>query len=97
VTEEVRANMSFGTLRRGDRLQVDIHDPKVAGLIQGGYLKIIWKGPGDGQMDGAADPDLPGPVSAGSVDSGGKGEPASEEVDDGPGEHQSAGEGGNST
>lgn len=90
---EVKAVVSFGTLRRGDRLQVDIHDPKVRGLIQGGYLKIIWKGSGDGQMDGAADPDLPGLVSAGSVDSGGEREPATEEVDDGPGEHQPDSEG----
>jgi hypothetical protein len=39
--------MSYGHLNRGERLQVDIHDPAVAGLIRGGYLKIIWKESGD--------------------------------------------------
>jgi len=42
---EVKANLSFRDVKRGDRLQVDIHDPQVAGLIKAGYLTIIWKEP----------------------------------------------------
>jgi len=84
--DEVKAVVSFGTLRRGDRLQVDIHDPAVAGLIKGGYLKVIWRHPDGGQMDSAAGPELPGLVSAGGMDPGDPG-PAEEEVD-GTGEHR---------
>ncbi len=88
MTEEVKAVVSFGTLRRGDRLQVDIHDPAVAGLIHGGYLKVIWKERGDvGQLDSADGPDLPGLVSAGRVDSGVAGDSEEEDVD-GTSEHR---------
>lgn len=87
---EVQAVMSFGTLRRGDRLQVDIHDPKVRGLIKGGYLKLVWKERGDVTgVDSAGDPDGPGLVSVGGVDPDDSGDSqAEEEVDDGPGEHR---------
>jgi hypothetical protein len=58
MTEEAKATMSFGHLKRGDRLQVDIHDPYVAGLIKGGYLTIIWKESGD--VPAVDDPHDPG-------------------------------------
>ena len=70
VEEEVQAIMSFGRLKRGDRLQVDIHDPHVAGLIKGGYLKINWKEPRRGETDRAGDPDGAGAVPADGVDPG---------------------------
>ena len=68
--EEVQAIVSFGHLRRGDRLQVDIHDPGVAALIRGGYLKINWKEPRRGETDRAPGPDGAGTVPADRVDSG---------------------------
>jgi hypothetical protein len=86
---DVKVLVSHGTRRRGDRLTVDIHDPAVRGLIQAGYLKIIWKERGDDarELDSAVDPDGPGSVSAGGVDPGDTGAEA-EEVADVPGEHQ---------
>lgn len=92
--EEVAANMAFNGLRIGQRLQVDIHDPKVRGLIQGGYLRIIWKGDGDATgVDSAVDPGRVDFVPAGRVGSGGAGKPAQTEAVDGAGEHQSGAEG----
>jgi len=84
--EEVRAVVSFGQVKRGDRLQVDIHDEKVAGLIEAGYLKIIWKEAGDVRtVDSAEHPAGPEHVPADRVDSR-----AEEEEVDGPGEHRPA-------
>ena len=83
MTEEVRAIMSFGQLKRGDRLQVDIHDPVVAGLIRGGYLKINWKEPRRGETDRAGNPDGPDRVPVDRVDSGAA-RGAEEEELDGP-------------
>jgi hypothetical protein len=99
MTEEVRANMSFGHMKRGDRLQVDIHDPAVAGLIKGGYLRIAWKGDGDARtLDSAVDPAGFEPVPAGSVDPDDSGDPQdAEEVADGQGEHRPGQEGGHSS
>ena len=89
MTEEVRAVVSFGQVKRGDRLQVDIHDEKVAGLIKAGYLKIIWKEPADaGSVDSAEHPAGSEHVPAGRVGSRAASEP--EEEVDGPGEHRPA-------
>lgn len=93
MTDEVKAVVSFGTLRRGDRLQVDIHDPQVAGLIKGGYLKVIWKERGNAtSVDNSDDPVRPELVPAGSVGSGVAREPEEEDVD-GQGGHRSDSEG----
>lgn len=90
MTEEVRAIMSFGTLRRGDRLQVDIHDPAVRGLIKGGYLRIVWKERGDArELDSPVDPAGPGHDTVDHLDSGGVRESQAEEELDGQGEHRS--------
>jgi hypothetical protein len=65
---EVKTNLAFGLWKRGQRLDVDIHDPAVAGLVQAGYLSIIWK-----ELPDARDPlDFAGPgsVPAGGVDAG---------------------------
>jgi hypothetical protein len=89
LMDEVAANMSFGQLKRGDRLQVDIHDPAVAGLIKGGYLRIVWKERGDArELDSADDPAGSGRDAAGHLGSGGAGELQTEEALDGQGEHQ---------
>lgn len=40
---EVQANLSFADLKLGQKIQVDIHDPKVAALVQAGYLKVLWR------------------------------------------------------
>lgn len=40
---EVQAALSFDRVRKGTRLQVDIHDPKVVALVAAGYYKIIWR------------------------------------------------------
>lgn len=85
LVTEVKVTVAHGQLKRGDRLQVDIHDPAVAGLIKAGYLKIHWKEAGDGTD--SLDPVRSGPVSAGSVDPGDT-RAAAEEVADGAGEHQ---------
>lgn len=71
---EVQANLSFSDLKLGDRVKVDIHDPKVAALVKAGYLKIIWREP-DAAMAHSAGPG-PGPRS-----DLGAGDPAEEEVD----------------
>jgi hypothetical protein len=85
MTEEVKANMSFSNLKRGDRLQVDIHDPAVAALIRGGYLTIIWKEPSDAAtVDDPTDPAWADCLFSDGVDAG-----ASQEAEaqvDGPGE-----------
>lgn len=91
--QEVSATMSFGKLRRGDRLQVDIHDPKVAGLIKGGYLRIVWKEPREGDSLDSTGPER---VPADGVDSRAARD-AEEEVDHGAGEHRSGEKGGNSS
>lgn len=84
---EVRATVSYGNVRKGDRLQVDIHDPAVAGLIKAGYLKIIWKGVDDaGKVDSAVDTPRPERVPAGRVDTRRMPEP--EEEVDGTGGHR---------
>jgi hypothetical protein len=71
LMEEVKANMSFSHLKRGDRLQVDIHDPYVAGLVRGGYLTIIWKEPSDaGAVEDPFDPGWADSLLGGSVDAG---------------------------
>lgn len=88
MTEEAKAIVSFGQLKRGDRIQVDIHDPTVAGLIKGGYLKVIWRD--HGPVDSSSDPGRSELVSAGSVDPSDLRE--SEEEVDGPGEHRPAAE-----
>ena len=94
MTEEVRATVSFtgssvlGNVKRGDRIQVDIHDPVVAGLIRAGYLKIIWKEPSDAtQLGDPADPDWVDCLFGSGVDAGAVQE--AEAQIDGPGEHQS--------
>ena len=81
MTEEAKAIVSFGHLKRGDRLQVDIHDPHVAGLIRGGYLTIIWKERADGPVDNPDDPDGSDTVPADRVDSGGTRGAQEEEID----------------
>lgn len=52
---EAKTNMAFSNMKRGQRLQVDINDPYVQGLVRGGYLTIIWKEP-DGPLADSADP-----------------------------------------
>ena len=72
MTEEAVPTLTFGNYRRGKPIQVDIHDPMVAGLIKCGYLKIRWK-----ELDRGADtvdPAGPEPVPAGGVGSGAAGE-----------------------
>lgn len=64
---EVKATLSFGGLKRGDRLQVDIHDPHVARLIKARYLKVIWKEPDAAAVD---DRSGAGDVSTDRVDVG---------------------------
>ncbi len=86
--DEAKAVMPFGTLKRGDRLQVDIHDPAVAGLIKGGYLKVIWKERSHaGQVDDPADPAWADCLFGDGVD-GGALQEAEAQVD-GTGEHRS--------
>jgi hypothetical protein len=90
--------MSFGALKRGDRLQVDIHDPKVAGLIKGGYLRIVWKERDYArELDSADDPAWSGHDTADHLDSGGAREPQTEEDLDGQGENRPGQEGGHSS
>lgn len=91
VTEEVKANLSFGPYRHGQRIQVDVCDPAVAGLIEAGYLQIQEKEHGVEAVD---DPDGTGRVSGVGVDSGveedppkrRRGRPRKKVVDDGSGE-----------
>ena len=52
---EVKANMAFGYHRQGDRFQVDVDDPRVQGLIKGGYVTLIEEAP-DGSLDDTSDP-----------------------------------------
>jgi hypothetical protein len=83
--EEVKANMAFSHLKRGDRLQVDIHDPYVAGLIRGGYLTIIWKESSDvAAVDNPFDPGWADCLFGDGVDAGAVQE--AEAQVDGPGE-----------
>lgn len=91
MTEEVKANLSFGPYRLGQRIQVDVDDPAVAGLIKAGYLTILRKEPGSAAVD---DPDGLSRVPGVGVDSGveqgtppkrGRGRPR-KKVADGPGE-----------
>lgn len=93
LLEEVRATVSFtgssvlGNLKRGDRIQVDIHDPVVAGLIRAGYLKIHWKEPSDAtQLGDPADPDWVDCLFGSGVDAGAMQE--AEAQIDGPGTHR---------
>ncbi len=46
---EAEANLSFDHLKRGDRIQVDIHHPRIVALVNAGYLKIVWKVKPDAQ------------------------------------------------
>ena len=78
---EVKAIMAFQDLKRGQRIQVDIHDPLVAGLVRGGYLKIICKEPGYAAL---GDPD--GDRWLDTVPGDGVDPGATEEEVDGPGE-----------
>lgn len=92
MTEEAKAIVSFGRLKRGDRIQVDIHDPQVAGLIKAGYLTVNWRD--RGSVDRPDDSGRAEHVSAGGVDSS---DPRGQEEEvDGPGEHRSGEEGGDS-
>ena len=109
MTEEVRANLSFSNLRRGDRLQVDIHDPQVAGLIKAGYLKIIWKEPREhdpvdsGRVGGVPDSGVDGGVARPAQTDKGKSAAAPRSsaaktaVSDGQGEHRPGEKGADST
>lgn len=63
---EVLAVVSFGNVRRGDRLQVDASAPHVAGLIKAGYFKVICEEP-DATVD---DSERAGNVSDSGVDVG---------------------------
>lgn len=86
---EVEANLSFRQVKRGDRLQVDIHDPVVAGLIQAGYYKIVWKDVHE--LADPGDPHRSGVVPGSGVGLGAVPPPAAEageEVTDGAGEHR---------
>lgn len=74
---EVKTNMAFSNLRRGQRLQVDIHDPYVQALVAGGYLTVIWKEP-DGSLDDSADPPWIDAVPGVGVDSGASQETAAQ-------------------
>lgn len=53
---EAKANMAFGYHRRGDRFQVDVDEPRVQGLIKGGYITVIEEAH-DGSLDDTTDPD----------------------------------------
>lgn len=86
---EVAANMAFNGLKIGQRIQVDINDPVVQGLIRGGYFRIIWREHASG-VDSAVDPGGVESVPAGGMGSGGAGDTPTEAVSDGAGEHQSA-------
>lgn len=101
MIEEVRATVSFtgssvlGNLKRGDRIQVDIHDPVVAGLIRAGYLKITWKETGDvTPLGDPADFDWADCLFSTGVDA--RTVQETEAQVDGPGEHRSGEEGGDS-
>jgi hypothetical protein len=102
MTEEAKAIMSFGQLKRGDRLQVDIHDPVVAGLIKGGYLKIIWKEPSDARtVEGSDDPGWADCLFSDRVDAGALQEAEAQvdgprESEPGEGDRHSAPAGGSS-
>lgn len=72
--------MNFGSTRRGQRFQVDLADPRVAGLIRGGYLSIV-KEPDRGPMDSADDSGGSDIVSGGGMDSGDLRDAQEEEVD----------------
>lgn len=56
---EAQANLSFDHLKRGDRVQVDIHHPRIVALVAAGYLTIKWKEvPDVTRMGDNVDPDL---------------------------------------
>ena len=90
MTEEAEPVLTFGNYRKGQRIQVDIHDPTVRGLIKAKYLKIHWKESGDARtLDSPVDPAGSDSVSAGGVDPDVAGDlQDAEEVDDGQGEHR---------
>jgi len=94
LVAEVQANMAFSGVKFGARLQVDIDDPAVAGLIKGGYLKITREGGDDaGTVDSPVDPDGVEFDVAGDLGSGGVGKLQTEEELDGQGEHRPESEG----
>lgn len=90
--QEAVPNLTFGNYKMGRPVQVDIHDPVVAGLIKAGYLKIRWREP---RGTDSLDPGGSDSVSAAGVDPGGLGEPAEAQVN-GAGEHRSGAEGADS-
>ena len=92
MTQEAIPNLTFSNYKLGQPVQVDIHDPTVAGLIKAGYLKIRWKEP---RGTDPLDPAGPDDISAAGVDSGDTGQPQEAQVD-GDGEHRPGAEGGDS-
>ena len=98
LLEEAEPVLTFGNYRKGQRIQVDIHDPTVAGLIKAKYLKIHWKERGDArELDSPVDPAGSDSVPAGGVDPDDlRSAQDAEEVADGQGEHRSGEEGGDS-
>lgn len=54
MTEEAVTNLAFDNLRKGARIQVDINHPRIAALVNAGYLRIIWK-EHDAQVAGVDD------------------------------------------
>jgi hypothetical protein len=70
---EVKTNLAFSGYKRGQRLQVDIHDPAVRGLIQAGYFTIVWKEASD--VTDPLDFERADAVSGDSVDVGVEGSP----------------------
>lgn len=89
--EEAVPRLSFGNYKMGQPVQVDIHDPVVAGLVKAGYLKIRWKEPnGTHPLDPAGS----GHVSAGGVDPDDPRGAETAQVDDVADQHRSAEESG---
>jgi hypothetical protein len=92
LMQEAEPILTFRGYKKGQRIQVDIHDPTVRGLIQAKYLKIHWRESGDArELDSPLDPAGSSRISAGGVDPDDSGDPQdAEEVDDGQGEHRPA-------
>lgn len=86
---EAVPNLTFGNYKMGRPVQVDIHDPAVAALVEAGYLTIRWKEPyGTDPLDPAGSDNVP-------VRGVGSDDPRDAETAqvDGPGEHRPAEEG----
>lgn len=71
MIQEVEATVSFPHWKRGEKVQVDIHDPQVARLLRARYLKVNWKEDPDATpLGNPADPDWADCLFGSGVDAG---------------------------